>query len=130
MATEIFDILTYDHEIVEAVDITTIDPDWQDLMILTTPARDAGLYEAKFSLQFNMNTTTRSFMYEFSMDGGASWGPTYYKEAKDRTDIDVIEVFNLIDHTGGEFDVRVRVTREASAACHVLKAIAVLQRVG
>jgi hypothetical protein len=126
---ELFDILTFDHITVENVPITTTDPDWTDLISLTTPQRAAGIYSLSFSLQFTMNSTSRSFMYRFSLDGGATWGHTYYKESKDKTDTQVIELFNLLDlATAQVIDVRCQVTREATADCEVVKGIIACER--
>jgi len=55
MARELFDILTFDHNVVENVPITTTDPDWTELIDLVTPTRAAGLYGLAFSLQFSLH---------------------------------------------------------------------------
>ncbi len=52
MSIEIFDILTFDHDEVENIDITTTDPDWTDVLTLTTSNREAGVYGLVFALQF------------------------------------------------------------------------------
>ena len=74
---ELFDILTYDYDKAENVAITTIDPNWTDVLSVTTPTREAGLYKATFSLMFTLNSTSQSFLYRFSTDGGTNWGPIY-----------------------------------------------------
>ena len=129
MSIEIFDLLTFDHALVENVDITTTDPDWTDLMTLTTPSRDVGTYALSFSLQFNMDSTNRSFMYRFSNDGGASWGPIYQHESKDKSNTDVVEVFDIWEQTtAGIIDLRCQVTRESAADCIVLKGLIACER--
>jgi len=131
MSVELFDILTFDHQIVENVDITTTDPDWTDLLTLTTPSRAAGTYALSFSLQFHLNSTSQSFLYRFSLDGGASWGLAYEKEVKDKHNTEVIEVFDVMELAADAvIDLRCQVTREGSADCEVLKAIIACERKG
>jgi hypothetical protein len=126
---ELFDILTFDHITVENVQITTTDPDWTDLISLTTPQRAAGIYALAFSLQFSLNSTSQSFLYQFTLDNGATWGAEYSKEVKDRSNIEVIEVFNMIDiATDQVINVGCRVTREGSADCEVIKGIITCER--
>jgi hypothetical protein len=69
-------------------------------------------------------------MYRFSLDGGATWGIDYEKEVKDRHNTEVIEVFNVIDHAGGDIDLAVQVTREGSANCNVIKGVMTAERKG
>ncbi len=127
---KIFDLLTFDHTKVENQDITTTDPDWTDILTLTTPDRESGVYGASFSLQFTLDSTTQSFMYRFSLDGGSSWGPVYQKEVKDRSNTEIIEVTNVLEHSGGPIDLRVQVTRESTADCTVKKAFISVERKG
>ncbi len=127
---KIFDLLTFDHDKVENVDITTTDPDWTDILTLTTPDRESGVYGASFGLQFTLNSTTQSFMYRFSLDGGTSWGPIYQKEVKDRSNTEIIEVTDILEHSGGPIDLRVQVTRESTADCTVKKAFISVERKG
>jgi hypothetical protein len=128
---ELFDVLTFDSEVVENVQITTTDPNWTDLITLVTPSRAAGLYELSFSLQFTLNSTSQAFIYRFSLDGGASWGVAYEKEVKDRHNTEVVEVVNLIETTAiGNIDVRCQVTREGSADCEVIKGFISCERKG
>ena len=127
---EIFDVQTFDYsEITTETDITTTDPDWTDILLLSGN-RDQGTYKATFSLQFWLNSTSQSFMYRFSLDGGATWGPEYEKEVKDKHNIEVVEVISVIDHPGGDYDIRVQVTREGSADCTVKKAFISFDRKG
>jgi hypothetical protein len=128
---ELFDVLTFDSEVVENVQITTTDPNWTDLITLVTPNRAAGLYELSFSLQFTLNSTSQAFIYRFSLDGGASWGVAYEKEVKDRHNTEVVEVVNLIETTAiGNIDVRCQVTKEGSADCEVIKGFISCERKG
>jgi hypothetical protein len=129
MARELFDILTFDHSTVENVPITTTDPDWTELIDLVTPTRAIGLYGLAFSLQFSLNSTTQSFIYQFSLDNGATWGPEYQKEVKDRSNIEVIEIFSLLELTAPEvIALKCRVTREGSADCEVIKGMITCER--
>ena len=127
---KIFDVLTFDHAKAENQDITTTDPDWTDILTLTTPDREAGVYGAVFSLQFTLNSTSQSFMYRFSLDGGTSWGPVYQKEVKDKSNTEIIEAVDVLEHTGGVIDLRVEVTRESTADCTVKKAFISVERKG
>jgi hypothetical protein len=124
MSIEVFNLLTFDQNSVENVQITTTDPDWTDLIDLVTPERDTGMYALGFSLQFSLNSVSQSFIYQFSVDGGANWGPIYQKEVKDRSNVEVIEVFNIIELTAPQvLALNCRVTREGSADCEVIKAM-------
>ena len=127
---KIFDLLTFDHTKAENQDITTTDPDWTEILTLTTPDREAGVYGAVFSLQFTLNSTSQSFMYRFSLDGGTSWGPVYQKEVKDRSNTEIIEAVDVLEHAGGAIDLRVQVTRESTADCTVKKAFISIERKG
>jgi hypothetical protein len=128
---ELFDILTFDYDIVEGVTVITTDPDWTDLMALTTPPREVGTYGLSFSLQFHLNSTSQSFLYRFSLDGGATWGIEYEKEVKDRHNTEVIEVFDVLElATARVIDVRCQVTREGTADCQVIKGILACERKG
>ena len=127
---DIFDILTFDHTKVEDIDITTTDPDWTDILTLITSDKEGGVYGAVFSLQFTLNSTSQSFLYRFSLDGGSSWGPVYQKEVKDRSNTEIIEAVDVLEHTGGPIDLRVQVTRESTANCTVKKAFISVERKG
>ena len=125
---DLFQILNFQDAIVEGVDITTTHPDWTDLLTLQE-TMDPGRYLLGFSLQFNVGSTRSSFIYQFSTDGGSTWGPEYYKEVKDKTNTEVLEVFNIVQHGGGSIDIRCRVTREAEMDCHIVKGMIFSQRV-
>ncbi len=125
---ELFDILTFDHAIAQDVDITTTDPDWTDILVLNTADREVGTYGLIFSLQFTLNSTSQSFVYRFSLDGGTTWGPEYEKEVKDRSNTEIIEAMDVLEHTGGPIELAVQVTREGTADCNVRKAFIVAER--
>jgi hypothetical protein len=125
---ELFDILTFDEEVVENLPVETTDPDWTEAVHLVTPDRAAGKYGLAFSLQFTLNSTSQSFMYQFSTDGGSTWGPIYQKEVKDRSNTEVLEVLNTIDHPGGPIDIVCQVTRESTADCNIIKAVITAER--
>ena len=127
---ELFDVLSFHSTTINNVDITTTDPDWTDLMYLAPADLQAGVYGLTFSLQFSLNSTSQSFLYRFSTDGGATWGHIYQKEVKDRSNVEILEVLNVIDHTGGVLDIRCQVTREGSADCTVVKGIMTCERKG
>ena len=127
---ELFDVLSFGKIQVDNVDITTTDPDWTDLMTLAMTGLAAGVNGMTFSLQFTLNSTSQSFLYRFSMDGGATWGAEYSKEVKDRSNTEIIEVLNVIDHAGGDLDIRCQVTREGSADCTVIKGVMTCERKG
>jgi len=125
---EIFDILTFDYDEVENLEILTTDPDWTNVLSVSTPARDPGLYKATFSLKFILDSTSQSFYYRFSLDGGTTWGPEYEKEVKDRHNTEVIEVIDMINHTGTNMTIAVQCTREGTADCEVLKGFVSIER--
>ena len=127
---ELFDILTFDEEVVENLPVTTTDPAWTEAVHLVTPNREAGVYSLAFTLQFTLNSVSQSFMYQFSVDGGASWGPIYQKEVKDRSNTEVLEVFNTINHPGGVIDIICQATRESTADCNIIKAVISAERKG
>jgi hypothetical protein len=127
---EIFDILTYDYDKVNNLPVTTTDPDWTTALELTTPQRMPGTYKATFSLQFTLNSTSQSFLYRFSTDGGSTWGPVYQKEVKDRSNTEILEVLRLVEITSAApIQVSVQVTREGSADCEVVEAFISVERV-
>jgi len=130
MAREIFDILTFDYNIVEDIDITTTDPNWTNVISVSTLERENGVYKITFSLKFHLNSTSQSFLYRFSLDGGNTWGPAYEKEVKDRHNTEVVEVIDMINHTGGQIEVFCQCTREGTATCEVIKGFISVERKG
>lgn len=61
---------------------------YTQLNALTIPASlvpDGSVWELKFSMTYNMNTTNRSAYLRFSIDGGVSWSEVR-RESKDVTD--------------------------------------------
>jgi len=127
---DIFNILTFDYDRVVDQDIITIDPDWTDILSLNTVDRVAGTYGLVFSLKFTLDSTAQSFLYRFSLDGGTTWGEVYQKEVKDRSNTEVIEVIDVLEHTGGVIQLAVQVTRESTADCIVREAFISAERKG
>jgi len=119
---ELFDILNFKHTVVENQVITTTEPDWTDLLTHSFNAPEDGVYKLTFALQFTLNSTSQSFLYRFSLDGGNTWGVVYSKEVKDRSNTEVIEVVNVEEITAGNKEIKLQVTREGSADCSVIKA--------
>jgi len=128
MAIELMDILTHDYQIIEDVDMTAIEPSWQDLLLLVTPDRSGGVYSLACSIQFSLDSTSQDFLYQFSTDGGTNWGAIYEKRVKGRGNIEILEVLDLIDHAGGVMDLRCRVSKSGNATCTIIKAIFSLSR--
>jgi hypothetical protein len=109
---DIFDILTYDNQIVENITITTDNPNWTPVNSFTTPDREAGKYKIEMSVIWKLDTTTKSGMLRYSVDGGTSW-KEFQSEPKDKTN-DNANVFGLtLDHTGGPINVQIEMTRES-----------------
>ncbi len=127
---ELFDILTFDSIKVENIPVDTTHPDWTDVATLTTPDREAGKYALAATFAFTIDSTTQSFIYQFSLDGGVTWGIEFEEEVKDRTNINIEDVFYVIDHTGGPIDLRMRATRESTATSEVLECILSVERKG
>jgi hypothetical protein len=130
---ELFDILTFKYAKAENVDITTTISDsdpanqWTDLLTLDRTL-DPGTYAVVGAIQFQVGTVRQSFIYRFSYDGGATWGPSYYKEVKDKQNIEIVEALDIIRHDGGDIDFRCQVTREGDFDCTVIKAILSIER--
>lgn len=80
---EIFDLLTYDYNKIE--DVNDIPNTWTPINSLTTPPREAGLYELKVSSIWRYDRTTSSAQFRFRINGG-DWS-VFEHEPKDRTDI-------------------------------------------
>ena len=126
---ELFDILTYDYAIVENVDVSEIEPDWQDLCSLVTPMRSPGTYKLTFSLQFHINSTSQEFLYRFSLDGGGNWGPTYAKKVKGRDNMEMIEVLDIIELTASDtVNLKCQVSKTSSVDCTITKALISCER--
>ena len=65
--------------------ISTTSSVYTQLNRLTVLAPPSGVYEYKFSMMWNYNTTTKSAYFRFSTDGGVTWNEVR-KEAKNVTD--------------------------------------------
>ena len=125
---ELFDILDFHHAKANDIEITTSEPDWTEVLALQANLK-AGTYAAVFALQFNMNSTSQSFLYRFSTDGGSTWGPIYQKEVKDRSNTEVIEVVDVLEYgADAPVDIRVEVTREGTATTTVIEAFISVER--
>ena len=112
---DIFDILTFDNKVVENVTIGTDYPDWTEVNYFTSPDRVAGRYKVGMSVIWKLDTVKKSGMLRYSVDGGTSW-KEFQSEPKDKTN-DNANTFGLtVDHTGGVFDIRIDMTREAGTA--------------
>jgi hypothetical protein len=110
--SDIFDIMTFDNQVVENVTITTDNPDWTTVNHFATPDRVAGKYKVEMSAIWKLDTVTKSGMLRYSVDGGTTW-KQFQSEPKDKTN-DNANVFGLtIDHVGGVIDVRIEMTRES-----------------
>ena len=126
---ELFDILNFQDNVVENVDITTTYPDWTDLLQIQGTFVP-GKYALVGAIQFQVGTTRQSFIYNFSLDGGVTWGPEYYKEVKDKQNVEIVEALTVFDHLSGDIDFRCRVTRESDFDCNVLKGVITIERKG
>jgi hypothetical protein len=112
---DIFDVLTYDNQVTENTDIATDYPDWTQVNYFTSPDRVAGKYKIGMSVIWKLATVKKSGMLRYSVDGGTNW-KEFQSEPKDKTN-DNSNTFALtVDHTGGPFDVRIDMTREAGTA--------------
>ena len=119
---ELFDILAFESTVVENVPIDTTEPDFVTVITHQRTGLALGDYKLTFSMRFNHHTTSQSFLYRFSLDGGATWGLTYEKEVKERNNSEVIEVINVLKGIQGDLDVRLQCSREGTATCTVEKA--------
>jgi len=112
---DIFDILTYDNKVTADIDITTDYPDWTEANHFTSPDREAGRYKIGMSVIWKLDTTNKSGMVRYSVNGGTDW-KEFQSETKDKTN-DNADTFALtVDHPGGVFDVRLDMTKEAGTA--------------
>ena len=131
MGIELFDILTFDHIHVLDVEVTAEDPDWQELVRLTTPNRATGLYLVKLELIFTISTTSSSAMYRFSLDGGSTWSDTFMEEVQDRTNVTVTDMNAIEGHPGGPIDIIIQAAKEsASPTFTAKKAKIIVERKG
>jgi hypothetical protein len=109
---DIFELLTYDYNVTTNINIPTDHPDWTEVNYFTTPDRDAGIYKVGMSVIWKLDTTTKSGMLRYSLDGGSTW-QEFQSEPKDKTN-DNANVFGMtINHSGGPIDIRIDMTRES-----------------
>jgi hypothetical protein len=67
---ELFDILTYDSAKASAVEVTAIQPAYQNIVTLNVPNREAGQYVMGMSMTYVFDTTARSAYMRWRVDGG------------------------------------------------------------
>ena len=130
MSVELFSVLTYDNNVTTNTDITTDYPSWTDVNHFTTPVREAGKYQINMSVIWKLDTTTKSGMLRYSIDGGTTY-QEFQSEAKDKTN-DNANTFGLtVDHTGGSFEIFLDMTRESGTnAMDCSRCEIIVQRVG
>ena len=80
---------------------------YADLATLVTPARDAGVYEIKFSTTFSYDSTSRSAYFQWSLDGGTAW-EEFRIEPKDVTDVKALDYSFPFNHTGGVMNIQLQ----------------------
>ena len=79
---------------------------------LRTGLRELGIYEFKFSINYNFNVTNKSVFLAYSLDGGKKYYE-FVAEPKDKTDNKGYSYFFVIDHPGGRgFDIRFKIKKE------------------
>jgi len=125
---EFFDILTYDTE--KAIDVLDIGDVYEDIVVLTTPLREEGLYEFKFSLVGTLATTTKAMFFQWRIDGG-DWFEIQ-SEPKDVDDKKTVDYFFPVRFADpGVHVIELQGRKESgSAQMDVLFADLVLHRVG
>jgi hypothetical protein len=112
---EIFDILTYDYRVEVDVDIVDDIPAYTRVNELETMYREAGLYEVRLGIIWSLNTTNKSGIARFSVDGGVSWQEVW-SEPKDKTNDNASDFTRTINHTGGPIHVILDMARESGTA--------------
>lgn len=112
---DIFDILTYDNQVTENIDITTDYSDWTEVNYFTSPDRVAGKYKVGMSVIWKLDTTNKSGMIRYSVDDGATW-KEFQSETKDKTNDNANTFALTIEHTGGPIKVKIDMTKEAGTA--------------
>ena len=73
---------------------------------LVTTAREAGVYEIKFSKTFTYDSTNRSASFQWSINGGINW-EEFSIEPKDATDRKAMTYEFPYVHGGGIFDIQI-----------------------
>jgi len=111
--------LTTDYHFSKVAGASTTTNTYSPLNSLLVTAAQGTVYEVKFSMTFNYNTTTRSAYFRFTVDGGISWNEVR-KEAKDVTDNNAVFYAFPITHIPGDnIDLQVEYRTESNG--NVLK---------
>jgi hypothetical protein len=118
MAIELFDILTYDYNITENIDITSDYDSFDTVNTLITPNRLAGVYEVKLGIVWNLDTTNKSGIARFSLDGGNTWQEVW-SEPKDKTNDNVGDFTRTLVHQGGQMHIIIEMAKEGGTASMV-----------
>jgi hypothetical protein len=69
---------------------------WQDIIGLDTSILPEGVYSIKAHLVWTLDTTTRSGLFRFSTDNGATW-TRLSKELKDNTNVEAISFEDVVE---------------------------------
>lgn len=93
---------TYDYKIEN--NITIQSDTYIEVLRLTTPNREAGLYEIKQSVLYNYDTSSRSAYFRVSTDGGLTW-LELRRESKDPTDLEPVTLVRVDVFNGGIKDI-------------------------
>ncbi len=101
--------MTFDSN--KAINFTVTNDVYEEVVRLTTPARDAGTYKVGQSMIFNLNSVTTAAFFRFSTDGGTVWTEMRV-EPKDINDQIVKNYTFVEDHLGGAFELIVEARKE------------------
>ena len=128
---DLFDILTTDIEQTSNIDIATDHPDWTPVANLVTPTRASGTYRIDIAVIWSLDTTTKSGMIRYSIDGGATW-KEFQSEPKDKTNDNGNDFgFTLIGTAEQAWDIQVEMTKESGTATMTCSSCEIsLRRVG
>ena len=74
---EFFDITTYDYNKVN--NILDIPETYIEIASLSTPVREAGVYEIGYSLTASFDQSNSSIYIRFSIDDGGTWSELVYE---------------------------------------------------
>ena len=119
--------MTYNTE--KATSIADIGNTFQNVITLTTPNLETGLYEVKFSLQYTFTTTSKYLEVRWRVDGGAY---TVLREQARFTSIpEVIDYFYPKNYAQGVHTLELEMRKEdATGTLNVEFADLIFQRVG
>ena len=109
---EIFDILTYDYD--KQSGILDIPDTYTPVTAVTTPTREAGVYEYGISITWVYDRTNTSAFLRFSTDG-TTWNE-FIAEPKDKTDSNTTYyAFPKVITTSGPLTLQVEMKKETGA---------------